>query len=173
MDVTAKLRYLRMSPRKVRRVVDLIRGMDVRQAQAQLQFLKPWAARPVLKLLNSAIANAENNFKLDPEGLYVKRIVADQGPTLKRFQPKAFGRADVIRKRTTHVIVVLGEKPGQAAGKSRGKPKAASVPPILPKETIKEAPVVKVPKAKRPPKRGRLSRVKELGTKIIHRRGTE
>lgn len=112
MDVHANLRHLRMSPRKVRLVVNTIRGLSVAAAETQLNFLPKLAAQPVLKLLNSAIANAEHNFKLDKKDLYVKFIVADGGPTLKRFRPRAFGRAAPIRKRTTHVSLILSnEKP--------------------------------------------------------------
>lgn len=109
MDVSAKLRFLRMSPRKVRLVCDVIRGLDVEQAQAQLQFMRKKAAQPVLKLLNSAIANAENNFKLKKENLFIKKITVDQGPALKRWKPRAFGRAVMIMKRSSHIHVVLGE----------------------------------------------------------------
>ena len=109
MDVKAKLRFLRMSPKKVRLVIDVIRGMDAEEAQTQLQFVNKRAAKPVLKLLNSAIANALNNSKLKKENLYIKKITADDGPTLKRWKPRAFGRAAEIRKRSTHVTIVLGE----------------------------------------------------------------
>lgn len=109
MDVKAKLRFLRMSPKKVRLVIDVIRGMDVEEAQIQLQFINKKVARPVLKLLNSAIANAENNFKLKKENLFIKKIIADDGPTLKRWKPRAFGRPDMIRKRSAHITIILGE----------------------------------------------------------------
>ena len=109
MEVKAKTRYLRISPRKVKLVIDLIRGLRVDQAQIQLHFLKKEAARPVLKLVNSAIANAENNFHLKKEFLYIKKITADQGPTLRRWFPRAFGRAGMIRKRSTHITVILDE----------------------------------------------------------------
>ena len=110
MEVSAKARYIRMSPRKVRLVVDVVRGMDLAEAQSQLSFMNKAAALPVLKLINSAAANAEHNFKLKPADLFVKTIKADGGPTLKRFKPRARGRAAPIRKRTTHITVVLDEK---------------------------------------------------------------
>jgi large subunit ribosomal protein L22 len=110
MEVSAKARYIRMSPRKVRLVVDVVRGMDLVEAQDQLGFMNKAAALPVLKLINSAAANAEHNFKLKSENLFVKTIKADGGPTLKRFKPRARGRAAPIRKRTTHITVVLDEK---------------------------------------------------------------
>lgn len=99
-----------MSPRKVRLVVDAVRGLDVESARRQLRFMKKAAAEPVLKLLNSAIANAEHNFHLKTETLYVKTIFADQGPVIHRWKPRAFGRASPIRKRMTHLNLVLDER---------------------------------------------------------------
>lgn len=109
MEVSAKLRFLRMSPKKVRLVVDVVRGLDVQKAESQLTFLQKGAARPVLKLLRSAIANAENNFKLKKDNLYLKRIFVDQGPALKRWRSRAFGRAAPILKRSSHITVILDE----------------------------------------------------------------
>jgi len=110
MKSRAKLRYLRQSPRKVRLVADLIRGLDVKVAQNQLRFLNKKATLPVLKLLESAIANAENNFQLQKDNLYIQEIRVDQGPTLGRWMPKAFGRATPIRKKTSHITIILSEK---------------------------------------------------------------
>src|ERR1700753_1112887 len=101
----ARARYVRMSPMKVRRVVDLVRGMPVGQAASVLQFAQQAAATPVAKLVASAVANAENNFDLDPSTLVISTITVDEGPTMKRFQPRAQGRAYRIRKRTTHTTV--------------------------------------------------------------------
>lgn len=112
MEVKAHTRYLRMSSRKVRLVVDAIRGMAVEPALAQLTFMSRAAARPVKKLLESAIANAEHNFKLDREGLYVKAAMVNQGPTLKRWRPRAMGSAAPILKRTSHITLVLESKTG-------------------------------------------------------------
>ena len=110
MEVTAKTKYLRVAPRKVRLVIDLVRGLDVTPAREQLRFVNKAAMTPVIKAIDSAIANAEHNFKLDRHNLYVKKITADQGPTLKRWLPRAFGRATQILKRTTHLTVVLAER---------------------------------------------------------------
>ncbi len=110
MEVKAYLRFLRMSPRKVRLVVDTIRGLSVTAAETKLHFVPKLASEPVLKLLLSAVANANHNFHLQKEDLYVKSIVADGGPTLKRFRARAFGRAAPIRKRTTHITIVLADK---------------------------------------------------------------
>lgn len=110
METKAVARYIRIAPRKVRLVVDLIRGKQVGEALAILKHT-PKAASPVVeKLLNSAIANAENNNNLDPNGLVVQKVFVDQGPTLKRFRPRAMGRASRIHKRTSHITVVLNEK---------------------------------------------------------------
>jgi len=109
MKVRAKYRFLRMSPQKVRQVVDLIRGRQVDNALAILKFTPRAAAREVSKVLKSAIANAENNAMLSREDLYVAAITADDGPRLKRWRARARGRADRILKRTCHVTVVLDE----------------------------------------------------------------
>ncbi|MCC7522650.1 50S ribosomal protein L22 [Candidatus Uhrbacteria bacterium] len=123
MDVHASLRFLRMSPRKVRLVVDAVRGLPVAAAETRLQFLPKLAAEPVLKLLRSAIANAEHNFHLNKEDLVIKTIVADQGPTIKRSRPRAFGRAAPIRKRTTHISLTLATKSEAKAAKAEAKAK--------------------------------------------------
>ncbi len=99
-----------MAPRKVRLVVDLIRGLPVTEAETRLTFLKRDAALPVLKLLRSAIANAEHNFKLNREALSVKTIFADGGATIKRSRARAMGSSAPIRKRTTHVSIVLSDE---------------------------------------------------------------
>lgn len=109
MEVSAKLNQLKMSPRKVRLVVDVVRGSQVAKALAELQFMKKHAAEPVAKLLKSAIANATNNFNLETSNLFVKTIFVDESTTMKRWMPKAHGRATKIRKRSCHVNIVLGE----------------------------------------------------------------
>lgn len=121
MEVKAIARHIHMSPQKIRLVVDVIRGKRVSDAQAQLRFMNKAAALPVLKLLNSAVANASHNFKLDPSLLYVKSVTADGGPIIHRWTPRAQGRATPIRKRTTHIAIVLDEKKGKIVQKSYGK----------------------------------------------------
>ncbi len=111
MEVIAKLNSLRMSPRKVRLVAGLIRRMRVNDAETQLQFLNKAASEPVLKLLRSAKANAEHNFKLDAESLWVSHITVNDGKTLKRWRPRAYGRAGAIRKRTSHITLKLSDGP--------------------------------------------------------------
>ena len=110
MIVKASVKYLNISPRKVRVVVDVLRGMEADKALSQLEFMKKGAARPVKKLLDSAIANAEHNFSLDRKTLKIATIKVDGGPALKRFRPKGFGRAAPIAKRTSHVTVELEGK---------------------------------------------------------------
>ncbi|WDC83139.1 50S ribosomal protein L22 [Caloramator sp. mosi_1] len=110
MEARAHARYIRMSPRKIKVVLDLIRGKKVNEALAILKHT-PRAAAPVVeKLLKSAIANAENNHNMDVTKLFVAETYANQGPTLKRFRPRAQGRAYRIRKRTSHITMVLKER---------------------------------------------------------------
>jgi len=103
----AQVRYANLTPMKARRVVNLIRGLDAAAAASVLQFSPQAASEPVAKLLASAVANAENNQGLDPSTLIVDTIYVDEGPTLKRFQPRAQGRAFRIRKRTCHITIEL------------------------------------------------------------------
>lgn len=102
------MKYLRIAPRKARMVADMIRGSEVDDAIASLTFSPRGAAKPILKLLESIVASAKKDTNLD--SLIVKRIMIDEGPTLKRFLPRAMGRATRINKRTSHVNIVLGEK---------------------------------------------------------------
>lgn len=106
-QVTAKLKFYRMGPKKLRLIADLIRGKRVEKATAMLSLLNKKGARPVLKLLNSAVANAKHNHNLESANLVVKTITVDGGPVLKRFTPKAHGRATPIRERTSHVNLIL------------------------------------------------------------------
>lgn len=107
MDARAQARYVRVTPMKARRVVDLIRGLPAEQAQAVLRFAPQAASEPVGKVLDSAIANATNNANLDARTLVVREAYVDEGPTMKRFRPRAQGRAFRIRKRTSHITVVV------------------------------------------------------------------
>ncbi len=109
-EASAYLRYLRISPRKVQIVCDLIRGKDVESAMAVLMQTPKAASEPLMKLLKSAVANAENNFSMDPEALVVSQVYATPGPILKRIMPRAQGRAYRINKRTSHVTLTVAEK---------------------------------------------------------------
>ena len=110
MEARAKLSYARISPRKVQIVCDLIRGKDAKTAQAILRNTPKAAAELMIKVLNSAIANAENNHEMDPDKLYVSETYADPGPIIKRFMPRAQGRAYRINKRTSHITIVVKER---------------------------------------------------------------
>lgn len=106
----AHLRYLRMSPMKVRVMANLVKGMDVDKALTQLYFSKRAAKIPVMKLIESAVANAVNNFGLEKNNLYIQSFTVDGGPMLKRWRARAHGRANVIRKRTSHLEVILAQR---------------------------------------------------------------
>ncbi|MEG1987549.1 MAG: 50S ribosomal protein L22 [Oscillibacter sp.] len=109
-DASAYLRYVRITPRKVQIVCDLIRGKDVNVAMALLKQTPKSASEPLSKLLKSAAANAENNFGMDPAKLVVSEVFATPGPTLKRMRPRAQGRSFRILKRTSHVTLTVTEK---------------------------------------------------------------
>lgn len=143
MEIKAQVKFVRISPRKARLVIDLIRGLDVQEAINQLQFMAKVAAAPVLKLLNSGIANAVNNFKFKKENLYIKSISVDGGPVLKRWRPRAFGRAAPIRKRSAHINLVLGERvesvrPKEETKAALEKPKVVETLKTFAKEKAKE-----------------------------------
>ena len=113
----ARATYVRVTPMKARRIVDLIRGKGAQESLAMLKFAPQAASEPVAKVLASAIANAENNFSLDPESLVISRAYVDEGPTLKRFRPRAQGRAYRIRKRTSHITIEVESVEARAARK--------------------------------------------------------
>jgi large subunit ribosomal protein L22 len=125
----AEARYVRVSPMKVRRVIDLIRGLPASEALTLLRFAPQAASEPVYTVLASAVANAENNERLDPENLRVTKVFVDEGPTLKRFRPRAHGRAYRIRKRSSHITVVVEsivtERPSRSTRRS-GRPTDAA-----------------------------------------------
>ena len=115
--VTAQLNNLRIAPRKVRLVADRIRGQKVEEAIGMLNYDLRKSAEPVRKLLRSAVANAQNNFQLSPNNLYVMDVIVGEGPTMKRWMPRAYGRATKILKRTSRIKVVLGEKESEQQDK--------------------------------------------------------
>ncbi|AHM55495.1 50S ribosomal protein L22 [Peptoclostridium acidaminophilum DSM 3953] len=110
MQAKAIAKFVRVSPRKATQVAGLVRGKKVNEALAILKYTPQKPAGILAKVIESAIANAENNHEMDKEKLYVAEIYANQGPTIKRFRPRAMGRATSIRKRTSHIGVVLKEK---------------------------------------------------------------
>ena len=109
MEAKAVAKYMRISPRKVRLIMDQIRGRKVEEALNRLSFAPQRGAFVLKKLINSAVANAEQNLNMYVDKLYIKRIFAEEGPTLKRFRARAMGRATRIRKRTSHLTVILDE----------------------------------------------------------------
>ena len=110
MEVKAKISYLRMAPRKIRLVADLVRGKNVNEAIHTLTFVNKKAAPILKKLLKSAVASADQKKTIDVDTLYIKHLTVDQGPTMKRYMPRAMGRASEIRKKISHVNLVLAEK---------------------------------------------------------------
>lgn len=119
-EVKAHLRYLRISERKVKLVSDAVKGLFAEEALKRLQLINKRAARPVAKLISSAVASADHNFHISKDNLVVKNIIIGQGPTLKRNAPAAFGSAHLIRKRSAHVTVILGVKT-EKQGKEKKK----------------------------------------------------
>ncbi len=111
-EVRAVAKYVRTAPRKLRLVIDIVRGKEVKDALTILKFTPQRAARVLEKVLNSAVANAENNFRMDKDNLYVYRAYIDPGPTMKRWIPRAQGRASAIHKRTSHITFVVKESKG-------------------------------------------------------------
>ena len=164
MSVTAKLRYLRIAPRKVRLVADLIREKSVEEAQTILSFTTKKAAKVLLKLLKQAIANAKTNFQLEEKNLYISKILVDEGPKYKRWMPRARGMASPIQKKTSHVTIILDE--------IEKKPKKAKKPKKVEKvEKIER--VEKVPKVEKPKLRPEIEEAKpkvERGIRRIFRR---
>ena len=110
MEVKAHLNFTRMAPRKLRLVADSVRGKDVNEAVKILSFLNKKAAPIIKKLVQSAIANAEQKKSIDLDNLFIKHISVDQGPTLKRYMPRAMGRASEIKKKTSHINLILEER---------------------------------------------------------------
>jgi large subunit ribosomal protein L22 len=117
----ARASYVRVTPMKARRVIDLIRDMPAQEALSVLKFAPQAASEQIAKVLASAIANAEHNFSLDPESLIISRAYVDEGPTMKRFRPRAQGRAYRIRKRTSHITIEVEsvDTPSTTKGRNR------------------------------------------------------
>lgn len=150
MEARAQARFVRVTPMKARRVVDLIRGLPAADAQAVLRFAPQDASDPVGKVLDSAIANATNNHNLDPASLVVAEAYVDEGPTMRRFRPRAQGRAYRIRKRTSHITVVLETVDAAPVVKAPAKKStsAKTAPKAAPKATDKPAAAEKAPAKK-------------------------
>jgi len=145
MEARAQARYVRVTPMKARRVIDLIRGMNAADAQAVLKFAPQAASEPIGKVLDSAIANATNNHAMDARGLVISSAFVDEGPTMKRIRPRAQGRAYKIRKRSSHITLIVSD--GIAAAPA---PKVAAAKKAAAKVAAEEtAPVAKKAPAKK------------------------
>ena len=135
----AHARFVRIAPRKVRLVVDAIRGRRVKEAEDLLRFIPKGAATPVAKVLKSAKANAVNNHDMIEDNLVVKVAFVDEGPTLKRILPRARGRGDYMMKRTSHITIILEEAPEKAAGRRGTRRAAAKAAPKKPASSAAKA----------------------------------
>lgn len=153
MPVISKLKYLRIAPRKVRLVADLIRRKKVKEAQTILDFTVKGAAEPLSKLLKTAIADAHNNFQLDSSNLYISKITVDEGPKYKRWKARSRGIAAPIQKKTSHITLVLSEIASD--GKKAKKIKKIKKPVVVKTTTGKEEDKAAVdqPKAEKPKSR--------------------
>ncbi len=163
-SATAKARFVRVSPTKARRVIDLVRGKSVSEALDILRWAPQAASEPVAKVIASAAANAQNNEGLDPSTLVVATVYADEGPTAKRIRPRAQGRAFRIRKRTSHITVIVESRVsqekrdgGQSASAARARraqgSKAAAAKKAPANKTAEQAPAKKAPAKKAAPKK--------------------
>ncbi|PLX20615.1 50S ribosomal protein L22 [Candidatus Parcubacteria bacterium] len=169
MEIKANVKNLRTSARKARLVVDIVRGMQVEKALDQLQFVNKRVTKPVIKLINSAIANAENTYELSKDNLFVKEITVNEGATLKRWMPRAHGRATPIRKRTSHISLVLGEL--KDSGKKEAKKQKIEAPIKL-GEQPKEAKEEKKPTAAKKKEESPTKKTEDLAAeKIVDPRG--
>ncbi len=164
MEVSAKLRYLNIAPRKIRLVADLIRGKSVEQAQMILNFTIKKGAKPLQKLLKSALANAKNSFQLEESNLYISKILVDEGPKFKRYMPRARGQAYEIQKKTSHVTILLSEIEKEKKKKAKEKKQAQEI------TMVKEEEVKKTEKPKFKPAREAARPRIEKGLKRIFRR---
>ena len=164
MEVKASLKHLRMSPRKARLVIDVIRKMPVTTALDQLKFINKKATDPIACLVNSAIANAVNTYSLEVDNLYIKEIRSDEGVMLKRWMPRAHGRATSIRKRGCHLNIILAEI--KESGKKEKKVVKTADPVKLEKLAADSAKTTKITKAKKESK-VKNEATSEKGTEIV------
>lgn len=165
METRATAKFVKMSPRKVRLVADLVRGLKADKALDQLKFQSKLAAKPVSKLIKSGMANAVNNYDLDEDNLFVKEIKVDEGPTVKRWLPRAHGRATTIRKRMSHITLTIGEI--KDSGVKEAKKQIAAEPVKL-ESNVKEDEGVKSKKTKKEKEDAKIVKenLKEAGTKV-------
>ena len=171
MPVVAKLNYLRITPRKLRLIADLIRKKKVDEAEAILNFARKRGAEPLLKLLKTAVADAKNNFQLEPNNLYISKITVDKGPKYKRWKPRARGAAYEIQKKTSHITLVLDEiAPGKKLKKTKKLKKAKKSILVSGKKEPGKEEVGKIEKPKLRPETETPKPKVEKGIKRIFRR---
>jgi len=164
MEIKAKLNYLRIAPRKVRLLTDFLKGMDTKEAENHLRFIPKRASWPLLKLLKSAVSNAENNFKLPKDGLYIKSIVVNEGVPFKRWHPVSRGRAFPIMKRVSNINLILGIREGATIKKVK---KSESKGEEVKKEITTKKPQIKT---RAPKEVARGSKIGGLTKKIFRRK---
>jgi large subunit ribosomal protein L22 len=170
MEVKAQLNNLRRSPRKIRLVAKMLCGLDVKEAENQLKFLIKGSTPNFEKLLKSAVSNAENNFGLSKDNLYIKNISVNEGTKLKRWLPRAYGRASLILKRTSHIEMILAER---VEGKDRKKlEKKNEIRDVKPEEIKKKAEKGKE-EAKEEKKPARIATQSVAGGEMIKDRETK
>ncbi|MFZ9988180.1 MAG: 50S ribosomal protein L22 [Candidatus Nanopelagicales bacterium] len=169
MEARAQARFVRVTPMKARRVVDLIRGLPAADAQAVLRFAPQDASEPVGKVLDSAIANATNNHNLNPASLVVAEAYVDEGPTMRRFRPRAQGRAFRIRKRTSHITVVLED----LDAREPVAPKKAAAKKAAPKAAGEAAPKKAAAKKAAPKAAGEAAPKKAAAKKAAPKKGAD
>lgn len=145
MQARAEAKFIRIAPRKVRLLATLIRGMHVQAARAQLKFSAKHSGEPILKVLNSAVANAQHNLKADTSNFHVLEIFVNEGPKIKRYTPKAQGRATLIRKRMSHITIVVGDKEEKTtkAGEVKSTPVKAEAKAEKPATKVAKKPAAK------------------------------
>lgn len=163
MQYKFHLNNLRIAPRKVRRAMEIVKKLPVGEAEAQLKFQGKRASLPILKLLKSGVASAVNNFNLSPDNLYVFNIFVDEGPMLKRFRARAFGKAGAIHKKTSHITLVLEEKAEAGIKKTKKR-----ISKIIDKKSISTLAHTK--SSKEAPKEIRPKKSSESITRKIFRR---
>ncbi len=165
MEVKAKAKFIRMSPKKVRLVTNLVKTMPVEKALNQLRFINKLASKPVIKLINSAVANAEHNFELQKDNLFIKELKVDEGPALKRSMPRAHGRATPIIKKTSHINLVLGEI--KVSKTVKAKKQEIAAPVKLETQPKKESEVKIKESAKKETAEVKEDNIKEKGKTIV------
>lgn len=172
MEISAKLSYLRIAPRKVRLLADLVRGKSVKEARTLLNFAVKKGSLPVLKLLNQAASSAVNNFQLDQDNLYISKVTVDEGPKYKRWRPRSRGQAYEIQKKTSHIILVLNEKVKTKKKTKKGAEAKTEKTEIAPEKAAKaESAVKEKPKMEKSKPGIELAKPRtEKGAKRIFRR---